>query len=85
MHNIWQLQNAKSKFSELVERTLAYGPQIITKRGVKTVVVMTYDEYKKLKEPQGKFSQFMLNSPLAGSQLLIEREKDLPRDIEIDQ
>ena len=32
MNNIWQLQDAKSKFSEMVERTLVNGAQIVTRR-----------------------------------------------------
>lgn len=43
----WQLQEAKNKFSEVVEATLTQGPQIITRRGKNTVVVMGYAQYKK--------------------------------------
>lgn len=43
----WQLQDAKNKFSEVVETTLQHGPQIISRRGKKTVVVITYEEYQK--------------------------------------
>ena len=46
MNNIWQLQDAKSKFSEVVEKAIHEGTQIVTKRGKKTVVVMPYDEYE---------------------------------------
>jgi prevent-host-death family protein len=48
MNNIWQLQEAKSKFSELVERTLENGVQIVTRHGQKTVVIMPFDEYIRL-------------------------------------
>ena len=34
MGNKWQVQDAKAKFSEFLEATLAEGPQIVTKRGV---------------------------------------------------
>jgi prevent-host-death family protein len=33
MNNIWQLKVAKSKFSEVVERALAQGTQIVTRHG----------------------------------------------------
>ncbi len=39
--NLWQLQEAKSRFSELVERTLRSGAQVITRRGKKVVVIIT--------------------------------------------
>ena len=43
MDNIWQLlQEAKSKFSELVERTKAQGVQIVTRYRKKTVVVLPF-------------------------------------------
>ncbi len=84
MHNIWQLQDAKSKFSELVERAITQGAQIVTRRGKKTVVVMPYDEYERLTQPKGNLSQFLLNSPLAGSELEFERDKSLPRNMDIE-
>ena len=42
MHT-WQLQEAKSRFSELVDRTLAEGPQLVTRRGAEAVVVIDAD------------------------------------------
>lgn len=83
MNNIWQLQDAKSKFSEVVERALAQGVQIITRRGRKTVVVMPYAEYERLTRA-GNLAQFLLESPLAGCELLIERNQELPREIGIE-
>ena len=84
MNNIWQLQEAKSKFSELVERALANGAQIVTRRGRKTVVILPFEEYQRLANPAGSLSQFLLSSPLSGSELTIERDKHSPRDIEIE-
>jgi len=84
MDNIWQLQEAKSKFSQVVERALAHGPQIVTRRGKKAVVVLPFEEYEKLTRQSGSLSQFLLSSPLAGSELSIERDKSLPRSIEIE-
>jgi len=84
MNNIWQLQDAKSKFSELVERTLVNGVQIITRRGRKTVVVLPFDEYERLAKTADSLKQFMLAYPMVGSELTIERDKRPPRDIEIE-
>ena len=84
MNNIWQLQDAKSKFSEVVERALAHGTQIVTRRGKKTVVVMPFEEYERLTQRGGSLAQFLLASPLAGSELSIERDKSQPRNIEIE-
>lgn len=83
-NNLWQLQNAKSKFSELVERALSHGTQIITRRGKKTVVVMPFDEYERLTSHTGSLTHFLLSSPLANTELQIERDPGLPRDIELE-
>lgn len=84
MNNIWQLQEAKSKFSELVERALANGVQIVTRRGRKTVVIMPFEEYERLSRRTDSLVEFLLASPLAGSELNIERDKRGPRNIEIE-
>jgi antitoxin Phd len=84
MDNIWQLQDAKSKFSELVERTLQEGAQVVTRRGKKAVVVLPFEEYEKLTHPQGNLAQFLLSSPLAGLDLQVERDPEKPRNIEIE-
>jgi antitoxin Phd len=84
MNNIWQLQVAKSKFSEVVERALAQGTQIVTRHGKKTVVVMPFEEYERLTRQSGSLAQFLLSSPLAKSELTIERDQSLPRKLEIE-
>ncbi len=84
MNNIWQLQDAKSKFSEVIDRALANGVQVVTRRGKKTVVVMPFDEYERLTKRSGNLAQYLLDSPLAGSGLEIGRDKSLPRKIEME-
>lgn len=44
----WQLQDAKSRFSELVECALQEGPQLVTRRGNEAVVLMAAPEYRRL-------------------------------------
>lgn len=46
----WQLQEAKARFSELIDATLKEGPQIVTRRGVETAVVLPMDEWRRLRE-----------------------------------
>jgi len=77
MNGIWQIQDAKNKLSEVVTRALKQGPQLITKHGERTVVVLSYAEFKKLSKSQGKLSEFFRASPLAGVKLT--RDKSLPR------
>lgn len=84
MDNIWQLQEAKSKFSEMVDRAMTEGVQIVTRRGAKTVVVLPFEEYQRLTRPETPLSHFLLASPLAGSELNIDRDHSLPREIGIE-
>ncbi|MBM3180010.1 MAG: type II toxin-antitoxin system Phd/YefM family antitoxin [Chloroflexi bacterium] len=50
MNDIWQIQDAKNKLSEVIARALKQGPQLITRHGEKTVVVVAYTEYEKLRK-----------------------------------
>jgi prevent-host-death family protein len=79
MNSIWQIQDAKDKLSEVVARALKQGPQVITRHGQKTVVVVSYVEYKKLRKSQVKFSEFFRSSPLVGLGIDVTRDKSLPR------
>ncbi|MDO8670449.1 MAG: type II toxin-antitoxin system Phd/YefM family antitoxin [Dehalococcoidia bacterium] len=85
MNDVWKLQDAKNRFSELVDRVLKDGAQIVTRHGERVVVVLPYDEYEKITKPEENLVQFLLNSPLAGSELVIERDRSLPRDIGIEE
>lgn len=46
----WQLQDAKARFSELIDDTLEKGPQIVTRRGIDTAVVVSFEEWRRLQE-----------------------------------
>ena len=57
----WKLQDAKARFSELVDRALADGPQLVTRHGAKAVVVLAYDTYAQ-GAPVEDFKSFLLSS-----------------------
>ncbi len=81
---IWQLQDAKSKFSQLVNQAIAEGPQIVTRHGQEVVVVLSMDEYEKAISPKPSLLDLLLNSPLAESGLAIERDsKDFGREVSL--
>lgn len=69
---MWMLQDAKARFSEVVRRAKSDGPQVVTVHGREEVVVLSADDYRRLKgEPTGQ----ALVDALRGS---------LPEDIEIE-
>ena len=44
----WPVQDAKARFSELLERCVAEGPQIVTKRGAEAAVLVPIGEWRRL-------------------------------------
>jgi prevent-host-death family protein len=62
---VWQLQEAKQQFSELVRRAQVDGPQIVTRHGREAVVVIDFSEYRHLTEAEtgGDFRDFLLSFP----------------------
>ncbi len=83
MGHIWQLQEAKNKFSKLVEKAQHEGPQFVTKHGKESVVVLSVEEYKKIIKPKSNLFQFIQTSPLSKNSISIERDKSFGRDIEL--
>jgi prevent-host-death family protein len=45
----WPVQDAKARFSELLETCLKQGPQLVTKRGEETAVLVPIAEWRRLK------------------------------------
>ena len=83
IENRWQLQDAKNKFSNLVETAQQKGPQIVTKHGKEAVVILSISEYKRLIKPKTNLVQFFKNSPLAEEMIEFSRSKNIPRDIDL--
>ena len=50
----WKLEDAKARFSEVVRRAHAEGPQAVTVRGRRAVVVIDADDYERLAAPKPK-------------------------------
>jgi len=49
----WPVQEAKSRFSELIDQSLSNGPQVVTRHGRATAVVVPYAQWRAL-EARGK-------------------------------
>jgi len=75
----WQLQEAKNKLSEVVEEAIKNGPQLITRRGVASVILLSCEEYRRLSVTRKKLSTFFRESPLADVSLDLGRDKSPPR------
>ena len=82
-NDIWQLQEAKNRFSEVVKKALAEGPQTVTRHGEEIVVILSKADYNRLRKSQSGLLEFFRQSPLVGVELDLGRDKTLPRDINL--
>ncbi len=78
---MWGVAEAKARLSEVIDRVLSSGPQVITRKGRKAVVIVSADEWERRTRRRGSLADFFAASPLRGSGLEIERPKDGPREI----
>jgi antitoxin Phd len=46
----WQVQDAKARFSELLDATIKNGPQVVTRRGIETAVLVPVEEWRRLQD-----------------------------------
>lgn len=80
----WPLQDAKNKFSALVNAALAGEPQHVTRRGQPAVVVLAAEEYERLrlmeKEEAPSFGRLLLEIPQDDGEF--ERWPFAPRQVE---
>jgi prevent-host-death family protein len=75
----WTLANAKARLSEVIDRA-QIGPQIITRHGRPNAVIVSAEEWARKTARKGTLAEFLLASPLRGTELEIERAHDEPRD-----
>lgn len=78
----WQLQAAKQHFSEVVERARREGPQIVTKHGKEAVVVVSAEEYQRLRGGGPSLVEFIRDAP-DFDELELDRAPDRGRDLEL--
>ena len=75
-NDIWTVAQAKAKLSEVIENARAYGPQIITRNGRRTAVVVGAEEWERKTQRSGSLADFFKASPLRGSGLNPRRSKN---------
>ncbi len=79
---MWTLQDAKNKFSTVVDAALAGTPQEVTRRGKPAVVVLSASEYHHLladaQKARGSFVDHLLTFPAED----VERARVVPRAVD---
>ena len=83
MNSKWALQDAKNRFSELVDTAAREGPQTITRRGKDTAVLLSVSQFRKLTSAGGSLVDFLQESPLKGVALDMSRDQDAGREVSL--
>ncbi len=60
---VWQLQDAKQKFSELVRKTLTEGPQTVSRHGEEVVMMVSVETYRRLTGETLDFKAYLAAAP----------------------
>jgi antitoxin Phd len=75
--NTWAVQDAKARFSELLEQCVANGPQVVTKRGAETAVLVPIAEWQRLNAAAPQTLKSLLLSDVARTETLAPKRAPL--------
>ena len=79
---VWQVQEAKTKLSEVIEEANTKGPQIITRHGSERAVVLSIAEYRALTSHKPDLRAYLLGGPKVGS-FEVKRDRDTGREVNL--
>ena len=79
----WEIEDARAKFDELIDRAISDGPQAVALNGTRLVVVVSAEEWDRSDRHRGDLVEFFANSPLREEGLTIERVTDHTRDLDL--
>lgn len=79
---IWQIQDAKARFSEVIALACREGPQTITRHGAERAVVLSVEDYRALAACRPDFRAHLLGGPKV-EEFTIERDPDTGRDVDL--
>jgi len=75
----WQMQDAKARFSEFLDATIKKGPQVVTRRGIETAVLVPIEEWNRLRRAARPGLKALLLAPEARFEDLIQERRGLRR------
>ncbi len=79
---VWQVQEAKTRLSELIEEANSKGPQIITRHGQERAVILSVTDYRVLTAHQPDLKEYLLGGPKADS-FEVKRGRDTGRRVRL--
>jgi prevent-host-death family protein len=79
---VWQVQEAKSRLSELIEEANSKGPQIITRHGTERAVILSAADYRALTAHKPDLKTYLLGGPKVDS-FEVKRDRDKGRKVRL--
>ena len=80
---VWQLQEAKSRFSEVVEQAMKHGAQTVTRHGRPAVVIVSAAEYQCSQAPRKSLIAALRECPEDLTRLVGPRSKEAARKVKL--
>jgi antitoxin Phd len=71
----WQVQDAKMRFSEFLNATVKQGPQVVTRRGVETAVLVPIEQWRRLQQASRRGLKALLLGPGPRFENLVPRRR----------
>ena len=78
---VWQLQEAKKHFSEVVDLAIKQGAQTVTKHGRPAVVIVSAAEFEAIRKPKRTLVEALRACPAGLAEIIPPREKERSRTL----
>jgi antitoxin Phd len=78
----WQVNEAKTRLSEVIERAHDEGPQTITRHGAETAVLLSIADYRALAAHKPDFKSYLLGGPKVDD-FSVDRDRDTGRTVDL--
>lgn len=79
---VWQVQEAKTSLSEVIEDANSKGPQIITRHGSERAVILSMTDYRALTAHKPDLKEYLLGGPKVDS-FEVKRDRDTGREFSL--
>jgi prevent-host-death family protein len=80
--SVWPVQDAKARFSELLDACISEGPQVVSRRGTETAVLVPIEEWRRLQTAaRPSLKQLLLQESARTESLVPDRRKARRRPV----
>jgi antitoxin Phd len=79
---VWQIQEAKTRLSEVIEEANTKGPQFITRHGSERAVILSITDYRALTAHKPNLKEYLLGGPKVDS-FEVPRDRDRGRKVRL--